>query len=102
MRLTPKQIEIMQKIAERNLDSSHIDLTQLRQSLSYTASKQAILCSVNHLTERSLIARVGRESRLGSVCTTLEITSTGRALLSNYVPSLQSILVEYESDEITL
>lgn len=86
----------MQKIAEGNLDGSQIDLTQLRYSLSYTATKQAILCSVNHLTERDLIARVGRESRLGSVCTTLEITSTGRALLSAYVPSLKSILIEDE------
>lgn len=92
----------MQKIAEGNLDGSQIDLTQLRFSLSYTASKQAILCSVNHLTERDLIARVGRESRFGSVCTTLEITSTGRALLSAYLPSLTAILVEDESSEMIL
>lgn len=90
----------MQRITEGNLDGSQLDLTQLRHSLSYTASKQAVLCSVNHLAKRDLIARMGRESRNGSVCTTLKMTSTGEALLRAYVPSLLSILVEDESEDI--
>lgn len=57
MKLTPKQVEILKKIERGNLDGSLIDLTQLRQSLSYTATKQAVLCSVNHLAKRDLVGR---------------------------------------------
>lgn len=103
MRLTSKQIEILQKVESCNLDGSLVDLTQLRQSLSYTATKQAVLCSINHLAKRGLIVRMGKESRNGSLCTTLAITSDGKALISAYVPSLKSALIEADEqifDEI--
>lgn len=103
MRLTPKQVEILQKVESGNLDGSLIDLTQLRQSLSYTVTKQAVLCSINHLAKRDLIERTGRETRNCSLCTLLAITSNGRALLEAYVPSLKSVLIEADEqifDEI--
>ena len=98
MRLTFKQVEILQRIERGNLDGSLIDLTQLRQSLSYTATKQAVLCSVNHLAKRDLIGRMGRESRNGSLCTTLAITSNGKAILNTYAPSLKSVLIEADGE----
>lgn len=99
MRLTPKQIEILQKVESGNLDGSLIDLTQLRQSLTYTATKQAVLCSINHLAKRDLIERTGRESRNGSLCTTLALTSNGKALLNTYAPSLKSVLIEADGED---
>lgn len=101
MRLTPKQIEILQKIRDGNIDGSKIDLTQLRQSLSYTATKQAVLCSINHLAKRGLIARIGKEKRNGALCTILAITSNGGAFLSTYTPSSKSGLIEL-ADEPSL
>ena len=99
MRLTPTQIEILQKVESGNLDGSLIDLTQLRQSLTYTATKQAVLCSINHLAKRDLIERTGRESRNGSLCTTLALTSNGKALLNTYAPSLKSVLIEADGED---
>ncbi|WP_425915140.1 hypothetical protein [Acinetobacter sp. TSRC1-2] len=99
MRLTSKQIEILQKVESGNLDGSLIDLTQLKQSLSYTATKQAVLCSINHLAKRDLIERIGRESRNGSLCTTLTLTSNGKALLNTYAPSLKSVLIEADEQD---
>lgn len=99
MRLTPKQVEILQRIERGNLDGSLIDLTQLRQSLSYTATKQAVLCSINHLSKRDLVGRMGRESRNGSLCTTLAITSNGKAILNTYAPSLKSVLIEADGED---
>lgn len=98
MRLTSKQIEIMQKIKEGNADGSLIDITQLRHALSYAATKQAVLCSVNVLINRSLVARAARETRGGRVHTTVELTALGEAHIESYVKSLKSVLVEDEED----
>lgn len=98
MRLTSKQIEIMQKIKDGNADGSKIDITQLRLSLSYEATKQAVLCSVNVLINRSLVAHSGRETRKGRVYTTVELTALGRAHIESYVKSLKSVLIEDEDE----
>ncbi|WDE15143.1 hypothetical protein KMZ14_10290 [Acinetobacter schindleri] len=99
MKLTPKQIEILQRIESGNLDGSLIDLTQLRISLTYTATKQAVLCSVNHLAKRDLVGRMGRGSRNGSLCTMLAITANGKAILDAYTPSLKSVLIEADEED---
>lgn len=100
MRLTSKQVEILQKIERGNLDGSLIDLTQLRQSLTYIVTKQAVLCSVNHLVKRNLVGRMGRESRDGSLCTMLAITANGKAILDAYAPSLKSVLIEADEQDL--
>lgn len=79
--LTDKQIEILRLVSTKNVDGSMLDLTQLRNALSYTASKQAILSSVKHLIERSLIERTAKIVRKGYVYTTLSITGDGEHIL---------------------
>lgn len=98
MRLTSKQLEIMKKIMAGNPDGSKIDITQLRHSLSYAATKQAVLCSVNVLINRSLVAHSGRETRKGRVHTTIELTALGEAHIESYVKSLKSVLIEDEDE----
>lgn len=100
MRLSSKQVEIMQKIQGKNPDGTLLDITQLRNSLSYTATKQAILCSVNYLVQRGLVERVARENRGGRLYTTIALTALGSAHLASYVPNLKSVLLEPEGSEI--
>lgn len=100
MRLSSKQIEIMQLIQAKNPDGSLLDITQLKNSLSYSASKQAILCSVNYLVKRGLVERIGRENRGGRLFTTIALTPLGSAHLASYVPDLKSVLLEPEGAEI--
>lgn len=98
MRLTTKQIEILKLIKGGNLDGSHLDITQLRLALSYTATKQAVLCSVKYLVARDLVARVGRVVRSGRTYTTLKLTTQGEAFIAPYIVSLKSALIETEVD----
>ena len=89
----------MQKIKDGNPDGTAIDITQLRNGLSYVATKQAILCSVNVLAKRALIARKPREVRNGRNHTPLVLTELGGAYIDSYVTSLRSVLVEEEEIE---
>ena len=96
--LTEKQIEILNLINGKNTDGSLLDLTQLRNSLSYTASKQAILASINSLVGRSLIERTAKVVRNSKICTTLAVTSDGEALLSAYTATRSYPIEDFEID----
>ena len=96
--LTEKQIEITGLINGKNTDGTLLDLTQLRNRLSYVASKQAILGSINHLVKRGLIERVARVKRNGKIYTTLAITSDGEALLSAYTATVSYPVEDFDID----
>lgn len=97
--LTEKQVEIMRLIRQRNADGTAIDITQLVESLPYKASKQAVLCSVNHLVERELIERMAQEMRHSRKRTPLALTEQGEVWLKAYDPTeLKRTLIEDEYD----
>lgn len=103
--LSEKQLEIMRLIQAKSNDCSLLDLTQLRESLSYTASKQAILASVNHLIERGLIERTAKEKRNSRMFTTLRLTSIGDAVLASnnnaeHCDDIESLCASMNIDDI--
>jgi len=99
--LTPKQIELLTKIRDKNPDGSLLSIEQLHDAVSYTCTRQAITCSLNFLIKRGLIEKSGQNVvRNGRRFTVVSIKPLGEEILNAYVPSLRQVLVENEDDEI--
>lgn len=99
--LTPKQIELLTKIRDKNPDGSLLSIEQLHDAVSYTCTRQAITCSLNFLIKRGLIEKSGQNVvRNGRRFTVVSIKPLGEEILNAYVPSLRQVLVENEDEEI--
>lgn len=65
MRLTSKQMLILNVILRGNEDGSFVDMDQLVEGLPYETTKQSLQYSIRHLANRGLAEKRGREKRRG-------------------------------------
>jgi predicted transcriptional regulator len=81
IRLTTKQIQIMDIIVKGNPDGSFVDIDELLVRLPYETTKQSIQFSVRALISKNLIEKQPRELRRGRQRVVLSPTREGYGLI---------------------
>lgn len=77
---TEKQTEIMKLILGAVDHGSYITLASLREQLSYTPTKQAVLCSLNFLEGHGFLTKKYHGNRTMEIVPTALAYSTFRSL----------------------
>lgn len=77
---TEKQRQIMTLLVKGNPDGSFLDLDQLRDSLPYTPSKEALTWSIRYLIGHGVMEKGGTEKRRKARRRILKPTEAGYAM----------------------
>jgi len=99
MHLTRKQINILEVILKGADNGDFIDLDEMMERLSYTASKQSIQLSVRILARRGLIDRKGTELRRGRNRAVLALTPQALKRFDSGTGEFDIILEGFEEFE---
>ena len=98
MRLTPKQVELLNIIQKANPDGTLIDMDELLERASYKPTKESMHFSIRALIVRGLIEKGDREKRRHAVRATFRILPLGQHMIIHVAPSVYVSSVEEDAD----